>query len=552
MAKKKEEGGVEVEANDSGSRISRVLASETLAKIKKKWGSNIVQLASDEGVREKHVISSGILMLDWALGGGWPAGRINTIYGLTSSGKTTCMLHAIAQAQLVCASCFTARGEDEKCKCGTFREHVCAYINVEGTWDDVWAKRAGVNTANLMYSRPEYAEQSLDILESLIRGGDVDLIVLDSLAFLTPIAEIENSVDKETMGVQPRLLGKGVRKCVSALTNAKQETGRFPTIFFTNQIRMKIGVMFGCFHSDTPVMFADGRQIPIGQVVRGEMEGPVLSWNGSSIVERKITAWHENGLLDSEERWLTFRVEGSGGRRGSMGFTCTPNHVLVCSNGTEINAASVKVGDELLSWYEADLSEVEKALPLPSISKRRRVPIGVRVIGIKDSKKKHRSRVKYDLTVEGDSYYLVGGDSRGVIVHNSPETRPGGMAPQFASTTEVKTRSGDYKIDEEVGAPLHVTVHFKVEKNKVDRPKMEGDFKVMLSDTQTKHKGDIYEEDTMVDLAQKFGLLEGHGNSWTCLGEKYNGKSVVERKLLTDPAYKKMFHDSLMKVLLAL
>ena len=86
-----------------------------------------------------------------------------------------------------------------------------------------------------MYSRPEYAEQSLDIMETLLRGGDVDLIALDSIAFLTPIKEIEESVDKETMGVQPRLMGKGIRKLVSALTNAKNERGHLPTIFFTNR-----------------------------------------------------------------------------------------------------------------------------------------------------------------------------------------------------------------------------------------------------------------------------------------------------------------------------
>ncbi len=373
MPRKKEETAEKPEG-----RASQVLAGETIAKMRKKWGSNIVTLASDEKVRERHLIPSGILGLDWALGGGWLAGRIHTIYGLKSSAKTTLVTLAMAQAQKLCAICFTPKGESGACKCENFRDHVCAYIDVEGTWDDSWARRLGVNTETLMYSRPEYAEQSLDIMETLLRSGDVDLLALDSVAFLTPSKEIEESVDKETMGVQARLMGKGTRKLVSALTNAKNERGQFPTIFFTNQIRMKIGVMFG-----------------------------------------------------------------------------------------------------------------------------------------------------------------------------NPETQPGGLAHQFAATSEVRTRAGEYKIDDVTGAPLYADMHYKVDKNKADRPKMEGDFRLMLSDTETKKKGEIYDEDLMVKLAEKFGLLSGHGNSWTCFGEKFNGKSLVERRLLTDPPYKAMFHDSLMKVLLA-
>jgi hypothetical protein len=94
-------------------------------------------------------------------------------------------------------------------------------------------------------------------------------------------------------------------------------------------------------------------------------------------------------------------------------------------------------------------------------------------------------------------------------------------------------------------------MNFRVEKNKSGPAKMEGAFRLMLTDTETKRAGDIYEEDTIVNLSQKFGLLEGHGNSWTCLGEKYGGKSVIERKLLTDPAFRFQMKESLMKVLLA-
>ena len=372
MARKKEEAEQQPE-----SRASQVMASETLAKMKKKWGNNIIQMASDDRVREKYIIPSGIFQLDWALGGGWPAGRINTVYGMKSSSKTTCMLNTIAQAQLLCAKCFTPQVEGA-CKCETYREHVCAFIDVEGTWDDKWARAAGVNPEKLVYSRPEYAEQSLDILETLLRSGDVDLIVLDSLAFLTPMKEIEESVDKETMGAQARVVGKGIRKLVSALTNAKNENGRFPTLFFTNQIRMKIGVMFG-----------------------------------------------------------------------------------------------------------------------------------------------------------------------------NPETMPAGLGPQFASSTEVKMWAGKYSMDDATSKPLHVDMNFRVEKNKAASPRMEGDFRLMLAATETKQQGALYDEEALIKFAEKFGLVEGRGNSWTAMGEKFGGRSLIERRLLTDPPFKKNFKDTLMKVLLA-
>jgi len=370
-ARKKEETAPE-------TRFSQVMASETMAKILKKHGSEILIRAADDRHQEVPRIPSGIMMLDWALGGGWPAGRINTIYGHKSSAKTTTLLKTIANAQKMCASCFTFPADnDGKCKCGEYREMVCAFIDVEGTYDHKWAANTGIDPQRLMYSRPDFAEQSLDIVEALIRSGDVDLLVLDSLAFLTPAKEIQESVEKETMGVQPRLIGKGIRKINSALSAVKNDMNRHPTMFFTNQIRMKLGVMFG-----------------------------------------------------------------------------------------------------------------------------------------------------------------------------NPETTPGGMAPGFASTTEVKVWAGKYDVDEATGRPSHVDMNFRVEKNKSGPAKMEGSYRLMLTDTETKHAGDVYEEDAIVNMGQKFGLIEGHGNSWTCLGEKFGGKSLIERKLLIDPAYKKVVKDALMKVLL--
>jgi RecA/RadA recombinase len=118
-------------------------------------------------------------------------------------------------------------------------------ILVHNTWDQKWARGLGINTDSLLLSEPEYAEQSLDIAEALLRDGNIDILAMDSLAFMTPEKEIEQSASKETMGSQSRVLGKGIRKFVSALNHMGNTTGRKPTVFFTNQVRFKIGVMFG-------------------------------------------------------------------------------------------------------------------------------------------------------------------------------------------------------------------------------------------------------------------------------------------------------------------
>lgn len=227
-------------------RVANFLAGEVVKKIKKVHGEAALLKASDMKVLDTPRIPTGIFSLDYALGGGFPVGRISTLYGEKSAGKTTLFLKAIANAQKMCSNCYTMwDSKTETCECGDFRETVCAYLDVEGAFDRAWAKKLGVDVDNLILDVPEYAEQALDIGEALIRSGEVDVLVLDSIAFLVPQKEIENSVTKDGMGIAPRLVGKGVRKFVSAINGVGKDTGRRPTIFFTNQIRYKLGVMFG-------------------------------------------------------------------------------------------------------------------------------------------------------------------------------------------------------------------------------------------------------------------------------------------------------------------
>ena len=165
-------------------------------------------------------ISTGSLGLDIALGiGGLPRGRIIEIYGPESSGKTTLTLHAVAQAQK--------------------EGGVCAFVDAEHALDPVYAKKLGVNVENLLISQPDAGEQALEIADTLVRSGAVDLIVVDSVAALVPRAELEGEMGDHHVGLQARLMSQALRKLTSTI--AKSNT----TIIFINQIRMKIGVMFG-------------------------------------------------------------------------------------------------------------------------------------------------------------------------------------------------------------------------------------------------------------------------------------------------------------------
>jgi recombination protein RecA len=174
----------------------------------------------ENSVVQMEAISTGSLGLDIALGiGGLPRGRIIEIYGPESSGKTTLTLHAVAQAQK--------------------EGGVCAFIDAEHALDPVYAKKLGVNIENLLISQPDAGEQALEIADTLVRSGAVDLIVIDSVAALVPRAELEGEMGDHHVGLQARLMSQALRKLTSTI--AKSNT----TIIFINQIRMKIGVMFG-------------------------------------------------------------------------------------------------------------------------------------------------------------------------------------------------------------------------------------------------------------------------------------------------------------------
>ena len=192
----------------------------TLDKLDKTYGKGTVMKMGDKAVEEVETISSGSLGLDLALGvNGYPKGRIIEIYGPESSGKTTLTLHAIAEAQ----------------KAGG----IAAFIDAEHAFDRNYAEKLGVDIENLIISQPDNGEQALEIAENLIRSGAIDIVVIDSVAALTPKSEIEGEMGDSKMGLHARLMSQALRKLTGTISKTNC------TVFFINQLREKIGVMFG-------------------------------------------------------------------------------------------------------------------------------------------------------------------------------------------------------------------------------------------------------------------------------------------------------------------
>ena len=192
----------------------------TLDKLDKTYGKGAVMKMGDSAVEEVETISSGSLGVDIALGvNGYPKGRIIEIYGPESSGKTTLTLHAIAEAQ----------------KAGG----IAAFIDAEHAFDRFYAEKLGIDIDNLIISQPDNGEQALEIAESLIRSGAVDIVVIDSVAALTPKSEIEGDMGDSKMGLHARLMSQALRKLTGTISKTHC------TVFFINQLREKIGVMFG-------------------------------------------------------------------------------------------------------------------------------------------------------------------------------------------------------------------------------------------------------------------------------------------------------------------
>jgi recombination protein RecA len=310
-----------------------------LAQIERQFGRGAIMRLGDDTRAPIEVIPTGSISLDVALGiGGLPRGRIVEIYGPESSGKTSLALHAIANAQKVGG--------------------IAAIIDAEHALDPDYAKKLGVDTDALLVSQPDTGEQALEIADMLIRSGAIDIIVIDSVAALVPRAEIEGEMGDSHVGLQARLMSQALRKIAGALNQTKT------TAIFINQLREKIGVMFGCMSYNTRITLADGSQEKIGKIVNQRMNVEVLSYDPETcqVVPRKIVNWFNNGPAD---RFLQFTVARSGGN-GRAQFAATENH-LVRTPGGWRSAGELIAGDRLLVTEPHRLSGQQMQVVLGSL-----------------------------------------------------------------------------------------------------------------------------------------------------------------------------------------
>jgi recombination protein RecA len=302
-----------------------------LAQIDKQFGKGSIMRMGEKGSMTIESVPTGALSLDLALGiGGLPRGRVTEIYGPESSGKSTLAMHVVAEAQR--------------------NGGVCAYIDAEHAMDPVYAKAIGVDIDQLLISQPDTGEQALEIADMLVRSGALDVVVIDSVAALTPRAEIEGEMGDTHVGLQARLMSQALRKLTANLNKTKT------IAIFINQLREKIGVMFGCVHGRTLITLADGTQEEIGKIVRERRAVELLTYDfdKGELVTKPVTNWFDNGPTD---QFLSFRVPRVG-RRGYSGFAVTPNHKIMTPGGWR-EAQELTSGDRVLQSVPHYLSDVQ-------------------------------------------------------------------------------------------------------------------------------------------------------------------------------------------------
>src|ERR1700687_3498779 len=279
---------------------------QAILQIEKQFGKGSIMKLGANTEDKVDAIPSGSLALDLALGiGGYPGGPGGGICGPEASGKTTLALNAVASVQRTGGT--------------------AAFIDAEHALDSAWARICGVNIDELLISQPDNGEQALEITDTLVRSGAVDLVVIDSVAALVPRAEIEGEMGDAHMGLQARLMSQALRKLTGSISKTKT------TVIFINQLREKVGVIFGCFSYTTRVTLADGSPERIGVLVnqRRPVEVLTAALATGMIEARPVTSWFNNGATDE---FLTVSVHKPRGN-GRAQFSATPDHESLTAEG---------------------------------------------------------------------------------------------------------------------------------------------------------------------------------------------------------------------------
>ena len=326
-------------------------------QIEKQHGKGSIMKLGEGPIVKIDFIPTGSISLDAALGiGGIPRGRVTEIYGPESSGKTTLCLHIIAEAQ----------------KTGG----LAAFIDAEHALDIAYAKRLGVDTNNLLLSQPEFGEQALEIVETLVRSGALDVVVIDSVAALTPRAEIEGEMGDPTMGVHARLMSQALRKLTAAISKSKT------SVIFTNQLRMKIGIMFG-----NPETTTGGNALKFYASLRLDVRRIEAIKDGTSVIGNRVKVKVVKNKVAPPFKEAEFEILYNEGisRLGDL-IDVAITHNVIAKSGSWFAYGSERIGQgrDNVKKY---LQENEKALAAIDIETRRKLGLPVQKEAIAESAK---------------------------------------------------------------------------------------------------------------------------------------------------------------------
>ncbi len=303
------------EKKEKEKKVVGSAIEDTIRAIKTKFGDEAIMKLGDKPRVDVQAIPTGSIGLDAALGiGGLPRGRIIEIFGPESSGKTTLALHAVAEAQKL--------------------NGICAYVDAEHAMDPQYAEKLGVNIENLLISQPDTGEQALEITESLVRSGKIDIVVVDSVAALTPKDEIEGDMGAQHMGKQARLMSQALRKLTAIVAKSKT------VVIFINQIRMQIGVMFG-----NPETTPGGKALKFYTSVRLDIRRIASIKKGDEVMGSRIRVKVVKNKVAAPFRSTEFDLMYGEGisREGEM-LALGERFGLVAKSGSSYSVGEEKIG----------------------------------------------------------------------------------------------------------------------------------------------------------------------------------------------------------------